>query len=225
MSIAENVAQLTAQIEQVCSRCHRQKEEITVIAVTKTVDVAKTKEVIAAKITNLGENRPIPFLEKVKAITEAVCWHYIGSLQTRKVKDVICHIDYLHSLDRIHLAEEIQKRADKVINCFVQVKTSNEESKHGVAPEEVHEFIKQLAAYDKIKVVGLMTMAPYTEDEEVIRACFKQAKRLQEEIKSCHYAHAPCTDLSMGMSNDFVIAIEEGATFIRIGTSLVGEKR
>ena len=158
----------------------------------------------------------------MSAITSDVQWHYIGSLQTRKVKQVIHELQYLHSLDRLSLAEEIQKRAEQKVKCFVQANVSGEESKHGLSAEEVIPFIEKLAQFDKIEVVGLMTMAPFTEDKAIIRNTFKQLKLLKQQVEQLQLSHAPCHELSMGMSNDYEIAIEEGATFVRIGTALVG---
>ena len=135
---------------------------------------------------------------------------------------MINNIDYLHSLDRISLADEIEKRAEKKVKCFVQANVSGEESKHGLTKDEVISFVKQLAAYTKIEVIGLMTMAPNTEDEMVIRNVFRELKKLQQEVVALQLANIPCTELSMGMSNDYEIAVEEGATFVRIGTALVG---
>ena len=126
-------------------------------------------------------------------------------------------------MDRLSLAKEIDKRANEPISCFVQVNTSGEETKHGLVPEAVEDFVKRLEEFPKIKVVGLMTMAPFTTDELIIRDCFRRLKQLQLEIQNLDLPYASCTELSMGMSNDFPIAIEEGATFIRIGAALVGE--
>ena len=194
---------------------------ITIIGVTKYVDSEVASALINAGITHLGENRADVFLEKYDAIGKKVIWHFIGTLQTRKVRDVINKIDYLHSLDRLSLSEEIQKRADKKIKCFVQVNIADEESKHGLEVGMVIDFIKQLSNYDKIEVVGLMTMAPDTDDEVVIRNCFSGLKRLQQQIQNLNLIHAPCTELSMGMTNDYKMAIEEGATFVRLGRCLV----
>lgn len=195
---------------------------VKVVAVTKQVNVARTQEAIDAGITHIGENRPEGLLKKLEAIEADVEWHYVGSLQSRKVKDVINQIDYLHSLDRMSLAKEIQKRADQPVKCFVQVNVSQEETKSGIAPEETLDFIKSLEIYDKIQIVGLMTMAPNTDDEAVIRNVFKTLKSLQLQIAAEQLAHAPCNECSMGMSNDYKIAAQEGATFVRIGTALVG---
>ncbi|WP_414053980.1 YggS family pyridoxal phosphate-dependent enzyme [Macrococcus equi] len=196
-------------------------QQVEVIAVTKYVSIERAQEATQAGITHLGENRIEGFNEKGEHI-QGVTMHFIGSLQTRKVKEVINQIDYLHSLDRMSLAKEIQKRADKKVKCFIQVNVSGEESKHGIAASEVQTFTQNLAEYDNIEVVGLMTMAPLEASEEEIRHYFKQLKKLQLEINQLALPHAPCTELSMGMSNDYKIAIEEGATFIRIGTKLVG---
>jgi PLP dependent protein len=220
--IINNLEIIQSQIEKAKQRSNVQ-QSVNIIAVTKEVDVARTEEAIEAGLVHLGENRPEGLELKLQAIqADAVKWHYIGSLQTRKVKQVINEIDYLHSLDRLSLAEEIEKRATKPVKCFVQANVSGEESKHGLTKEQVLEFVKQLETFTKIEVVGLMTMAPFTEDETVIRQVFRELKQLQQEVVRLNIANVPCTELSMGMSNDYEIAVEEGATFVRIGTALVG---
>jgi PLP dependent protein len=221
VTVARNVADVRTRIQRACENSNRTLQDVTIIAVTKNVDIETAKEVIGEEIVHLGENRVEPFLAKYEEIGNNASWHFIGSLQTRKVKHVINEIDYLHSLDRMSLADEIEKRAERKIKCFVQVKTSTEETKQGLNLEEVVDFIASLACYEKIEVIGLMTMAPFTEETEEIRNCFRQLKHLQEKIQSMDLTYAPCTELSMGMSNDFEIAIEEGATFIRLGTILV----
>lgn len=219
--IIENLKQIQHQIENAKQRSNAE-QVVQIIAVTKEVDVKRTEEAIEAGLIHLGENRPEGLLNKLDSIKSAVSWHYIGSLQTRKVKQVIDQIDYLHSLDRLSLAEEIEKRATKPVKCFVQVNVSGEESKHGLTREQALDFVKQLEQFSKIEVVGLMTMAPFTEDETMIRQVFKQLKQLQQEVSQLNIPNVPCTELSMGMSNDYEIAVEEGATFVRIGTALVG---
>lgn len=219
--IKENLNTIQNQIEQAKKRANIQ-QEVHIIAVTKEVDVARTEEAIEAGLLHLGENRPEGLSNKLQSIQSNVSWHYIGSLQTRKVKQVIDQIDYLHSLDRLSLAQEIEKRASKTVKCFIQVNVSGEESKHGLSKQQALEFAKQLEQFSKIEVVGLMTMAPFTEDETVIRQVFKQLKQLQQEMSQLNISNVPCTELSMGMSNDYEIAVEEGATFVRIGTALVG---
>jgi pyridoxal phosphate enzyme (YggS family) len=210
--------------EEIKQELNNVRPGIQVIAVTKQVSVERTNEAIEAGIRHLGENRPEGLLNKRQAISRDVSWHFIGNLQTRKVKEVIDQIDFLHSLDRMSLAKEIQKRATHPLKCFVQVNVSKEESKSGVLAEEAVEFVKSLEAFDKIQVVGLMTMAPNTTDETVIRNVFKGLKSLQLEVAAEKMSHAPCTECSMGMSNDYKIAAEEGATFVRIGTALVGSE-
>ncbi|WP_342469944.1 YggS family pyridoxal phosphate-dependent enzyme [Ureibacillus sp. FSL K6-3587] len=221
-SIRENLEIIQQRIEDAKTRAHRKDNHIQIIAVTKQVSVERTKEALEAGIIHLGENRPEGLLAKKEAIQDQAIWHYIGTLQSRKVKKVINEIDYLHSLDRMSLAEEIEKRAVNPVKCFVQVNVSGEESKHGLSKEEVIPFIQSLEKFSKIQVVGLMTMAPNTDDKEVIRKVFRGLKELQQEIANLNLPYAPCQELSMGMSNDYEIAIEEGATFIRIGTALVG---
>ncbi|WP_042471722.1 YggS family pyridoxal phosphate-dependent enzyme [Bacillus ndiopicus] len=219
--IIENLKQIQIKIKQAQERSNAQ-QQVHIIAVTKEVDVARTNEAIEASLLHLGENRPEGLLTKTEAIEQPVNWHYIGSLQTRKVKQVINKIDYLHSLDRFSLAEEIEKRAEHVVKCFVQVNVSGEESKHGLTAEETIPFLRSLSEMTKLEVVGLMTMAPHSDDEQLIRSVFRNLKKLQQEVVALKLPYAPCTELSMGMSNDYEIAVEEGATFVRIGTALVG---
>jgi pyridoxal phosphate enzyme (YggS family) len=224
MTVKQNYERISEQINAAKVRANRD-DDVTLIAVTKQVSTEVAKEVLAEGILQLGENRFEGLKEKQDRIKSDVIWHFIGSLQTRKVKDVIHRIDYLHSLDRLSLAEEIQKRAAEPLKCFLQVNVSGEDSKHGIDPNDVIEFARQLSEFDKVQVVGLMTMAPFTEDVTIIRNSFKGLKELQEKVKELQIANIPCSELSMGMSNDFEIAIEEGATFIRIGTDLVGKGR
>ncbi len=223
--ILANLNKLNDLIAAAETRVNREANNVQIIAVTKEVSVERTQEAIEAGLTHLGENRPEGLNRKLSAIQAHVNWHYIGSLQTRKVKQVINSIDYLHSLDRLSLAEEIEKRAVKPVKCFIQVNVSGEESKHGLSMEAVLPFVESLKGFTKVEVVGLMTMAPNTEDETLIRSVFKQLKQCQQQIAEQGFAHAPCTELSMGMSNDFEIAVEEGATFVRVGTALVGNER
>ncbi|KZE49741.1 YggS family pyridoxal phosphate-dependent enzyme [Rossellomorea marisflavi] len=222
MNVEQRLQRIDSSIEQACGNAGRSPGDVKVVAVTKYVTIERAQEAVTAGITHLGENRDTGLTEKYEAIGNRVDWHFIGSLQTRKVKQIIDKVSYIHSLDRHSLAVEIDKRADKPVNCFVQVNVSGEESKHGISPEEVRDFIISLQELENINVVGLMTMAPHTQDEAFLRSCFRNLRMLQQEIKALGLPHAPCTELSMGMSNDFQIAIEEGATFVRIGTALVG---
>jgi PLP dependent protein len=222
MNVAQNLEHIQTEMKAACQKSNRNFEEITLIGVTKYVTIERTKEALQSGIMNIGENRLEGFLEKYEVFGKDATWHFIGSLQTRKVKDIIDKIDYLHSLDRLSLAEEIEKRSQKTVNCFVQVNVSGEESKHGLNPEEVIPFIKDIAKFTKIRVVGLMTMAPHTNDVELLHTVFRELRLLRDKVRESKLQHAPCEFLSMGMSNDYPIAIEEGATHIRIGSSLVG---
>lgn len=219
--VIDNLSQIQVNID-LAKEKSPYHQDVTIIAVTKQVSVERAEEVLDAGIRHLGENRPEGLLPKKEQIQDRAVWHYIGTLQSRKVKQVINEIDYLHSLDRLSLAEEIEKRAEKPVKCFVQVNVSEEQSKHGLKKEEAISFIKELQQFSKISIVGLMTMAPNTDDEDVIRKVFRDLKNLQQEVVSLNLPYAPCCELSMGMSNDYEIAVEEGATFVRIGTALVG---
>lgn len=223
MNVKNNLEKINNDIKNICQKSGRNFEDITLIAVTKYVGDERVKEAQEAGVHDFAENRAVNYIERKEKFLEAT-WHLIGSLQTRKVRDAINKVDYFHALDRESLAVEIEKRAEHVINCFVQVNTSGEESKHGLIPEAVLEFVKGLEKYPKIRVVGLMTMAPFLEDEATLRSCFRKLRELRDEIKGLCLEYAPCKFLSMGMSNDYEIAIEEDATHIRIGTALVGNE-
>ncbi|KSU62441.1 YggS family pyridoxal phosphate enzyme [[Bacillus] enclensis] len=222
MKVAEKLEMINNQIIKACSKVARDPDEINIVAVTKYVSIKRAEEAVQAGLIHLGENRDSGLMEKWEVLKGEPQWHFIGTLQSRKVKNIIDKVSYIHSLDRLSLAKEIHKRADRPVSCFVQVNVSGEDSKHGMDPQEVAGFIRNLEDYPNIKVVGLMTMAPHTDDENFLRKCFRSLRELQEHIHSMELPYAPCTELSMGMSNDYTIAIEEGATFIRIGSALVG---
>ncbi|MGM0123701.1 YggS family pyridoxal phosphate enzyme [Enterococcus sp. AZ194] len=220
--ITDNLREVRQAVRDSCALAHRKPEEVTLIAVTKTVDSEAARILVEAGITDLAENRVDKLLEKQYNLKDEIHikWHLIGNLQRRKVKSIINEIDYFHALDSVSLAAEINKRAEKNISCFVEVNVSGEESKHGISPDELLSFIDQLRDYPAITIVGLMTMAPHEANEQELHDIFSRLKILQEDVRQRTLAHAPCTELSMGMSNDFPIAIEEGSTFIRIGTAL-----
>ncbi|QQZ08020.1 YggS family pyridoxal phosphate-dependent enzyme [Heyndrickxia vini] len=222
MKVSENFSAIREKIDAACKKSGRNSDEVTIVAVTKYVTTERAEEAVETGIINLGENRDDGLIEKWETLKERAIWHFIGTLQTRKVKNIIDKVSYIHSLDRLSLAEEINKRAEKHISCFIQVNVSGENSKHGINPVDVIDFIHNLKNLNKIKIVGLMTMAPLTDDEASIRKCFRGLKELQNEVQALQLEYAPCNELSMGMSNDYTIAIEEGATIVRIGTSLVG---
>ena len=227
MSIKDNIASIKQNIKEIEEKCHRE-DEVNLMAVTKTVDVDKVLEAIDAGITDIGENKPQELSRKYEIIGDKVRYHLIGTLQTNKVKYIIDKAYMIHSLDRISLCEEIQKRAekiDKVIKCLVQVNISKEESKHGLEEEQVVDFIKQVSKdYKYIHIQGLMTMAPFVDDEKEIRKVFSKLKKLSVEISNLNLPNVEMDTLSMGMSHDYKIAIEEGATIIRVGTSIFGQR-
>ena len=225
MDVRESFTTIKKQINVAAEASSRNPERVNVVAVTKYVSVKRTKEALDAGLTHFGESRDEGLLEKVEALGTTPSWHFIGTLQSRKVKEVLPFVDYIHSLDRRSLAKEIQKRADREINCFVQVNVSGEDSKHGLSLDQTIPFIESMKEFSSIKVIGLMTMAPHTDDRNEIRSVFKQLRELGERIQNLSLSHAPCNELSMGMSNDYEIAVEEGATYVRIGSSLVGNEK
>lgn len=219
MNLVENADLVRQQVETARNKANRQ-DQINVIAVTKYVDVATTEALVKTGIQHIGENRVDKFLEKYQALKEyALTWHLIGSLQRRKVKDVINLVDYFHALDSVKLAQEIQKRAEHPIKCFLQVNISGEESKHGFAPDELDDVLAEIAQLDKIEIVGLMTMAPFEASQEELQDIFSKTHQLQKQLEKKQLKNMPFSELSMGMSRDFEVAIANGATYVRIGTS------
>ena len=198
---------------------------VRIVAATKYFDIDKTKEIIDAGIKDIGENRKDTFLAKYETFKDlGITWHYFGVIKIppKLSPSFIDSIDFLHSLDSIDLANAINKARKKVepLKCFVQVNLSNNANKTGLNETRVIPFIKSLAKYEKIKVVGLMTIATYTFDDEVLENCFRTLKELQLEVQALNLPYAPCTELSMGMSNDYKLAVKYGETMIRIGTLL-----
>lgn len=219
MNLIENADLVRQQVETARNKANRQ-DQVNVIAVTKYVDVATTETLVKTGIQHIGENRVDKFLEKYQALKEYdLTWHLIGSLQRRKVKDVINFVDYFHALDSVKLAQEIQKRAEHPIKCFLQVNISGEESKHGFAPGELDDVLAEIAQLDKIEIVGLMTMAPFEASQEELQDIFSKTHQLQKQLEKKQLKNMPFSELSMGMSRDFEVAIANGATYVRIGTS------
>ena len=219
MNLVENADLVRQQVETARNKANRQ-DQVNVIAVTKYVDVATTEALVKTGIQHIGENRVDKFLEKYQALKEYdLTWHLIGSLQRRKGKDVINLVDYFHALDSVKLAQEIQKRAEHPIKCFLQVNISGEESKHGFAPDELDDVLAEIAQLDKIEIVGLMTMAPFEASQEELQAIFAATHQLQKQLEKKQLKNMPFSELSMGMSRDFEVAIANGATYVRIGTS------
>lgn len=219
MNLVENADLVRQQVETARNKANRQ-DQVNVIAVTKYVDVATTEALVKTGIQHIGENRVDKFLEKYQALKGYdLTWHLIGSLQRRKVKDVINLVDYFHALDSVKLAQEIEKRAEHPIKCFLQVNISGEESKHGFAPDELDDVLAEIAQLDKIEIVGLMTMAPFEASQEELQDIFSKTHQLQKQLEKKQLKNMPFSELSMGMSRDFEVAIANGATYVRIGTS------
>ena len=210
MGIKENVQKVKESLKDY--------PNVKLVAATKYMNIKETESLIKEGITELGENRTDMFLEKYEALKDYnVKWHFFGCLQTRKIRDVVNKISYLHSLDRISLANELNKRLEEPLDCFVQVNISEEPNKQGIPANKVKTFVKQLEKYEKIRVVGLMCIAQLTFDEEILVRSFQKMKKIQTEIEKMNLPYAPCHELSMGMSNDYLTAIREGATCIRLG--------
>src|SRR5690625_3435018 len=185
MSVKQNLLTIEENIKAACERSDRNPQDITIIGVTKYVTIERTKEAIESGVIHLGENRTDEFLKKYHKIdNESVKWHFIGTLQSRKAREIIHEVDAIHSLDRLSLARQINNRSDHPIDCFVQVNVSGEASKHGLEPEEVMSFIEQLEEFEKVHVVGLMTMAPHIDDEEKLRKVFRRLAKLRDDIQA-----------------------------------------
>lgn len=202
------------EIEQETSKY----ENVKVIAATKYMNVDQTKKIVEAGIKCLGENRTDLFLEKYEALKDYdIEWHFFGVLQSRKIKDVVNKIDCLHSLEKLSVAVELDKKLEKPLDCFVQVNISEEPNKQGIPVSKVKPFIKSLSKCQNIRVIGLMCIAKMTYDTEILEDSFKKMKKIKEEIEAMNLEYAPCHELSMGMSNDYKIALKHGATHIRLG--------
>lgn len=224
MSLKERISQVEQQVSEACRRSGRNRDEVGVIAVTKYVSVDMTAAVLDHGIRHIGENRWQTAEEKWRALGERGIWHFIGHLQTNKVKDVIGKFQYIHSLDRLSLANELEKKAaalDVQVSAFMQVNISGEATKYGLQPEQAASFLKEINRLKHVNVIGLMTMAPFESSAEDTRPVFRGLRQLRDELNLQALTPEPITELSMGMSNDFEVAIEEGATWVRLGSILV----
>lgn len=232
MSIKDRIHHVQMTIAQATSRAGRETDAVNVIGVTKYVSVARTVEAVEAGVLHLGENRWQIAKDKWDYIHEhtgagqaSPTWHFIGSLQRNKVKDIVGKFQYIHSLDRLSLAKAIHEQAEKLdttVKCFIQVNVSGEQSKQGMSAAEVSLFLEGLKEYPRILPIGLMTMAPLELEKEETRFVFRQLRELRDDLIAKGNGKCTVTELSMGMSNDYEIAIEEGATFVRLGTILIG---
>ncbi|MFH2013254.1 MAG: YggS family pyridoxal phosphate-dependent enzyme [Pseudomonadota bacterium] len=225
--IADNLLSVKDRIEKAALRAGRNPDEVKLVVVSKTVGVEKVREAISAGATILGESYVQEAKEKIEEIGREVQWHMIGHLQTNKVKQTINLFDMIHSVDRISLAEEIDKRtkqSGKRISVLIQVNISREATKSGIERDRAISLVSEIANFTNIKVEGLMTMPPYFADPEDARPYFKALRGLKEKIEFEGFENVSMKELSMGMSNDFEIAVEEGATIVRVGTAIFGER-
>ena len=220
MMMKRNAEQILARIHQSCDKVSRDIQEVCPIVVTKNRTNEEIQEVYSLGFRHFAENRVEKLLERQEAFPQKdIVWHLIGPLQKRKVKQIVNRIQYFHAIDRLSIMEEIEKRLDSPLKCFLEVNVSGEESKHGFTTEQVLEAFEVAEQYAKIDIIGLMTMAPFDASEEEIRQYFHELKEISEKMNS----EKPL-QLSMGMSQDYPIAIEEGAHFIRIGTAWFEEE-
>jgi len=228
MSIKENLEQVKQNIAHAAMKVGKKPEDITLVMATKTVDPERIREAIRQGGRIIGENKIQEALKKHTVLhDEDVEWHFIGHLQTNKVKDVLKFANMIHSVDRLSLVEKLDQRLQqegRSMDILIQVNTSHEESKYGIAPGEAVSLVKQTAKYDTLKIYGLMTIGLFTKDEVKIRKCFKVLKEVHDTIIKEGIDRVQMKYLSMGMSGDYTIAIEEGANMVRIGTAIFGAR-
>ncbi len=226
ISIKDNIINIEENIEKALIRSGR-TDKVELIAVTKTVDVDMVNEAINLGIKNIGENRVQELERKYVAIEKDVNYHMIGHLQSNKAKDLIGKVKLIHSLDRMSLVKELDKRsrnADTISNVLIQVNVAEEKTKFGLKTEEVLNFLEKVLEYKNIKIRGLMTIAPHTDDKKHLREVFRTLYKLKDDIIIRNYKELSMDYLSMGMTNDYEIAIEEGSNIIRIGTGIFGQR-
>lgn len=223
-TIRENLVHVMERIEKAARRVGRDPKEVKLVAVSKTVEVNRIKEAIAAGISILGENYVQEAKRKIEEIGRQVEWHFIGHLQTNKAKYAVRLFDMIHSVDSLSLAEELNRRAEKegqVIKVMMEVNLSGERTKFGTEEEKAFELAKKICELRNLSLVGLMTMPPYFDSPEASRPYFIKLRELKERLEK---EGIPLKELSMGMSSDFEIAIEEGATYVRVGTAIFGPR-
>ena len=223
--IAENYKKVLERIRSLALQAGRNPEDIILVAVTKTWPVETIEEVIRAGARVLGENYVQEALPKVEAIRNRVEWHFIGHLQSNKAKFVVNRFNVIESVDSISLAKELNKQAEKQgidVDVLVEVNLAGEESKSGIKPEEIERFLREISQFKRIKVKGLMTIPPYFSNPEDSRPYFKRLRELKGKLANTSIPDISLQHLSMGMSNDFEVAIEEGATIVRVGTAIFG---
>ncbi|HOE57129.1 MAG TPA: YggS family pyridoxal phosphate-dependent enzyme [Bacillota bacterium] len=225
--IRDNIMSILGNIKDVCMRTGRDPDSVTLIAVTKTIDPDRINYALECGIRNIGENKVQELTAKYASVEKNVKWHLIGHLQTNKVKYIIDKVGLVHSVDSINLAREIDKRAENaglVKDILVQVNVAQEETKYGIEYEEIDSFVEQLSMLRNISVKGLMTIAPYYEDMEMVRPVFRMLKEKYDMLAGANIPNVEMRHLSMGMTNDYEAAIEEGSNMIRIGTGIFGAR-
>jgi pyridoxal phosphate enzyme (YggS family) len=228
VSIRENIEEIIKRKNEAALRCGINPEDITIIAVSKTVDGSRAREAVMGGLDNLGENRVQEIMNKYDELQDLpVKWHMIGHLQKNKVKYIIDKVELIHSVESIELAAEINKRASQhniISNILIELNIGEEESKFGINENSVYDFVGSLEQFENIKVMGFMTVAPFCENPEDIRWVFKKMKEIFDKISAMNLKNTQMKYLSMGMTNDFEIAIEEGSNIVRIGTAVFGKR-
>ena len=225
--LTENVIEVEKNIQAACDRAGRSREEVRLIAVSKTKPVSDIEEVLTTGILDYGENKVQELSDKYDVLPKNIRWHMIGHLQRNKVKYLIGKTVLIHSVDSLRLAEQIEHeaaKADTIMNVLIEVNVAGEESKFGTTCNEAIELVRAVAALKHVKIKGLMTIAPFTDNPEDNRIYFKKLKQLSVDIKSKNIDNVDMDELSMGMTGDYDVAIEEGATMVRVGTGIFGER-
>lgn len=225
--LKENLANVEKNIEQACKNAGRSRDEVTLIAVSKTKPVEMLQEIYDENIRDFGENKVQELCSKMEQLPSDIRWHMIGHLQRNKVKYIVDKVAMIHSVDSLRLAETIEKEAEKknvVVPILIEVNVAQEESKFGLKPEEVLSFIEQIASFPHIQIKGLMTIAPYVENAEENREIFRELKKLSVDIAAKNINNVTMSVLSMGMTGDYMVAVQEGATMVRVGTGIFGAR-
>ncbi len=225
--LKDNLQSVEERVRQACDRAGRKREEVQLIAVSKTKPAEMIREIYDEGIRDFGENHPQEIRDKVPVLPEDIRWHMIGHLQKNKIKYIIERCCMVHSVDSLSLAEEIGKAAVKcgrLMPVLIEINIAGEETKNGISPEETETFIRQAARFPGIQIQGLMTIAPFTEDAQENRPVFREMKKLFVDIEGKNIDNVFMRHLSMGMTGDFEVAIEEGATMIRVGTAIFGAR-
>lgn len=225
--LKDQLQEVEKRIQAACDRAGRKREEVTLIAVSKTKPVETLQKAYDLGVRIFGENKVQELTVKYEALPKDIHWHMIGHLQTNKVKYIIDKAELIHSVDSLKLAETIEKEAakhDLIADILVEVNVAEEESKFGMKMEEVIPFVEKVSAFPHVRVRGLMTIAPFVEDPEENRSIFVDLHKLYIDIKKKNHDNDTVSVLSMGMTNDYEVAIEEGATMVRVGTGIFGAR-